>query len=304
MAKSDKPILILGETGVGKSKLAKKIHKESQKNGFIHLNIPSLNQNTVESELFGHERGSFTGAVGTGVGFFESTKAGTLFIDEIGDLSLSVQAKILTVIDENLFYRVGSTLPKKFMGRLIFATNKNLEELVQQGKFREDLFYRIRFYQIELAPLRKRSNMLTILMQEIQNTGLSYSRSFVMDEDVLDLLIAYSWPGNFRELKNTVEFLYLLNKQRIRISDLPSWIFNHEKENASTMMRNRPYYDAMENFERNYLKKALITYSGGVNKTAQAIGISKVTLISKLKKYGIDRRIYKNLEKIKTANEF
>ena len=293
MINSNYPILLSGETGTGKTFLAKQIHRASKRSIFKQLNVAGLNEALVESELFGHEKGAFSGAHYCKKGFFESVEDGTLFLDEIGELSLTTQAKLLTVIDEGLFYRVGSTIAKKFSGRLIYATHKNLENEVAKGTFREDLFYRLRYFEFKQKALRHEPNILGHILKESHEKGLKHGYQLIYSSDVLNIFENYKWPGNLRELSQTLDYLYCLNVKKITLDDLPYWLKNNNYKVASS----NSYYEALENFELNYLRKCMIRNNGAINKTAIEIGLSKVTLISKLKKYDIDRRLHKNKTK-------
>ena len=294
LSESSKPVLILGETGVGKSTLARKIHKYSKRQTYIQLNISSLNSSLIESELFGHRKGAFTGAINDSKGYFEEIGDGTLFIDEIGELSLELQAKLLSVFDEKIFYKVGSTAPKIFKGRLIFATNKNLSDEVRKGRFRADLYFRIRFFELHRPPLRKNQDLLKIILDMTYDLSFKYKRQIKYDSEVLHLFSQHLWPGNYRELMQTIEYLFILSKPLISKPDLPHWI--QESANNSTGVLSSNYNDALSSFERDYLTQVMIQNQGKINKTAISIGMSKVTLISKLKKYDIDRRIFHNLK--------
>ena len=284
------PILILGETGTGKSHLAKEIACSSSR--FLQLNIASLNSNVFESELFGHVKGAFSGALNNREGFCERIGEGSLFIDEIGELSLEMQTKILTLLDERIFYPVGSSTPKEFKGRLIFATNRDLQQMVFDGEFREDLFYRLRLIMQELTPLREEPSLFQIILEVINNMRLKYKRHVLFKDDALELLASYDWPGNYRELNNTIEVLFLENKLKISKSDLPNWV---KKETIRINSRSElpSYYNAIEIFEREFFYTLLERNQGKINQSAQVSGISKVTLISKLKKYGINRKEFK-----------
>ncbi|MFT6630729.1 MAG: Nif-specific regulatory protein [Bacteriovoracaceae bacterium] len=300
---TDRTILITGETGVGKTAYAKKIHFLSGRENFVQLNIGSLTSSLFESELFGHVKGAFSGAINTKQGFCESVGRGTLFIDEIGELNLELQVKLLTLIDEGIYYPVGSCEQKKFKGRLIFATNKNLEELILKEKFRKDLFYRLRYFLLELAPIRQKNDIFKILMKSVQDLNLNNGgQNLFLSTEVLERLTSYEWPGNYRELNNTMDYLNILGKERINLEDLPPWISG--KISNSGKLENISYYDAIEHFERDYFNKVLKLFEGKINLTAENIGLSKVTLISKLKKYDIDRRVYKNFNIVDKAHGF
>jgi transcriptional regulator with PAS, ATPase and Fis domain len=296
------PVLILGETGSGKSYLAKKIHNSSINSNlrYIQINMAAISENLFESELFGHTKGAFTGALTNKVGFCDEVGSGTLFLDEIGDLNLTLQAKLLMLLDEKIYYPVGSVQKKIFNGRVIVATNKNILKMVKEGAFREDLYYRLRLLEARLPALRESADIRAVIWKEIQNYKVkNNSYEIIVSTDALELMCNYKWPGNYRELINTIELLFSLTKARINIEDLPSWIRNIESITKCGM-----YHDALSNFEKDYLKKALIKYSGRINHTAEKIGLNKVTLISKLKKHGIDRRQYKHLESIKRTYGF
>lgn len=290
-----RPILITGESGTGKSRFASTIHSESRLRDrpFMKVNLASLSSALFESELFGHQRGAFTGANTDKLGILESAKNGTVFIDEIGELDESKQVKLLHLLDDGTYYRVGSATPLQFKGRFIFATNKSLEKMVQEGSFRQDLYFRIRFCAIELPPLRLQSN--TQLKREIwdQINNLKVQKKSFQTKfhpSLLEELSSYHWPGNFRELLNTIEYLFELNEPELTTEHLPSWI---KSDDEIKIKSEQNYYYALERFERKYLEKVMYFFGGQINKTALEIGLSKVTLISKLKKYDIDRRQYK-----------
>jgi DNA-binding NtrC family response regulator len=291
----NQPILITGPTGTGKSRLAKEIHKHSKQSEslFIQVNIASLNENLFESEIFGHCKGAFTNAHAAKSGFCGSVGAGSLFLDEIGDLSLQKQASLLKLIDERLYYPVGSNEEKKFMGRLIFATNKNLEEMVAEKTFREDLYFRIRYISYQLEPISIDKQGLALkIWSEINNKKLEWSNYETrFSNDLIQRLKLYDWPGNYRELKNTIDYFFHLNKAQLNISDLPYWI--KEKGTLEITTNKSMFKLALADFEREFLSRELEINNGKINQTALVTGINKVTLISKLKKYGIDRRQYK-----------
>lgn len=295
---NDFPVLILGETGTGKSYYAKK-YFENYKNYFDHfcqLNISSLNPNLFESEMFGHKKGSFTGADKNKIGFCEKVNKGVLFLDEIGELSLEQQAKLLTLIDERIYYPVGSNTPQKFFGKLLFATNRDLEQMVEKKEFREDLYFRIRFYQLKALPLREYRN----LKSQILSMASEYR--IKITEDVLLILLKYNWPGNFRELKQTMQYFSSLGYEYISRRDVPEWLLQ-VCDGKREMLFDFNYNKA--EFEKNFLIKALKINTGKINQTSDFIGLNKVTLISKLKKYGIDKNDYKfNLDRERIASGF
>lgn len=300
-SKTIEPLLITGNTGVGKTYLAKEIHSLGRANkNFIHVNCASFSKNLIESELFGHTQGAFTGALKNKVGFCEVVGDGTLFLDEFAELSLETQAKLLTLIDERCFYKVGDTAVKKFKGRFIFATNKNLEKEVAAGKFREDLYYRIRYFHISLKDIKQRSDFQSIFWQMVNSLKVEFEQSVVFNEKSLNKLLLYSWPGNYRELKNTLKYLFLLGKEIISEDDLPEWICEISKSEGLS----HNYYKHLFEFERNYFEMMMRSVGGRVNKCAKLAGISKVTLISKLKKYDIDKAYYQNFESLEKADGF
>ncbi len=292
ISKSHESVLLQGETGVGKSTLAKIIHEKSKRSNFLHLNIASLGGNLIESELFGHQKGSFSGAHSEKAGYLESVGNGTLFIDEIGELPLAYQVKLLTVMDEKIFYKVGSTNPQKFTGRFIFASNKNLADEVSKGTFRADLYFRIRFFEITKKPLRNEADLIKIILDKTYELSFIYERQIKYDANVLFKLSRHQWPGNYRELVQTLKYLFLLEKELIKIEDLPPWL-GENTNNVEADLNN--YHDALNIFEKNFFTKVMADNNGKINQTAERIGLSKVTLISKLKKYDIDRKVFQNI---------
>ncbi len=300
--KLKKPILILGETGTGKSCLAKSLHTQY---GFglkyIQINIAAINKNLFESELFGHTKGSFTGAHADKEGFCEAIGAGTLFIDEIGELSLETQVKLLTLLDERIFYRVGCTKPRNFRGNIILATNIDLAKKVESGEFRKDLYFRLRFYEINLRPLRSHALIKKLILEEIEDKSSEYKNLISLDRESFDLLSKYKWPGNFRELSNTIEYLYSLDKILVKVEDLPSWIKN---ERLDAQIESGNYYELVDEFERNYLRDLMFKTKGKIVEAVKLSGLSKPTIISKLRKYDISRLDFKNLNYTKEAYGF
>jgi DNA-binding NtrC family response regulator len=285
-------ILLIGKTGTGKSHLSSWIHKHSLRRDFLYfqLNLPSLSKNLFESELFGHKKGSFTGATVDKVGFCELVGRGTLFLDEIGELSLEQQKTLLTLLEERIFYSVGSSHLKHFKGTFIFATNKNLEEEVGRGRFREDLYHRLRSYTYELEEFQNRKDRALILKEEFLKSRIKHGKEkLVMDSKVQEFLREYSFPGNYREVKQIMDYICFISENRVQLADLPRWCLGRGKQN----IQNDSYYSALENFEKNFLEKKLQKFQGRINFTAQMIEISKVTLISKVRKYGINTLDYK-----------
>jgi len=282
-------IILLGESGVGKSYWAKKIHNDSIRSAepYYALNMATLSETLVESELFGHIRGAFTGAHCAKKGFCELVRGGILFLDEISELSLGTQKKLLGLLEERCFYPVGSTVLKQFKGQIIAATNKNLEELVRQKKFREDLYYRLTVFPIKVPSLCERStdeihDLVNYFLDEI---SIRYSREgFALSDELVSFLVKYSWPGNIRQLKNCIEYLVGCTENELAsLNDLPPWI---NLSGGFKLKKN--YHQALAEFEKSYISNVLEINSGKINQTARMVQISKSTLISKMKKYGID----------------
>ena len=292
LAKVSSTILITGETGTGKTTFARRIHNQSVRadSNFISVNLAGLSDELFLSELFGHKRGSFTGAYNDKIGFCDQVGGGTLFLDEVGDLSPKQQKYLLKLIDEKSFNSVGDSKNKSFKGTIILATHRDLESLVKSGQFREDLYFRIRIFTKELLPLR---DSLKDLVLGIESKAIElnkrYDKSIFLSKPVLETLLSYSWPGNYRELGNSLEYVWLKTKgDMVNYADLPEWLHSEETQ--------YPYIEEYADIERKYLIKQLIINNGKINQTARKIGISKSTLITKIKKYTID------LEYIKIVN--
>ena len=292
VAPTNTTVLIQGENGTGKELIANALHfnSPSAKRPFIKLNCGVLAENLLESELFGHVRGSFTGAIKDKIGRFELANGGTLFLDEIGDISLNMQVKLLRVLQEGEFERVGGTETLKVDVRIIAATNRNLEERIQNQDFRQDLYYRLNVIPINVPPLRERKDDIKLLvdhfLEKIQEVhGKKITR---IEDDALVALEAYDWPGNIRELENYIERAIVLNKTGIITkSDFPQAIAQSQK----TIVE----YDemtglngAVEQFERHLIMSELSRNSGNKAKTASSFKINRSTFMSKLKKYDIN----------------
>jgi transcriptional regulator with PAS, ATPase and Fis domain len=286
LARVESVILLEGESGTGKTTTARKIHQASiRKNKpFIEIDLASLSEQLVESELFGHLKGSFTGANSNKEGYLDKICGGTLFLDEIGEASLQTQKKLLKLIEEKKYIPVGATTYKSFNGTIIAATNKKLWKMVKKGEFRKDLFFRLMVFHHELPKLKEDINFLEKAIEvEFQNKKIQYQNYHAsLSKCAKDSLLAYSWPGNYRELKNMMEYLIVCHKGKIEKADLP---INLQKIDPLEDYSN--YHIVMEYYEKQYLLKKLKNFGGMVNKTAREIGISKVTLISKIKKYDI-----------------
>lgn len=293
------PVLITGQTGTGKSRAARRLFDLSDihKDKFLTLHLASLKEDLLESELFGHRKGSFTGAVENKTGYLGETGKGTLFLDEIGELSLDAQKKLLYLLEERKFTPVGATAALNFEGRLIMATNRDLKALVAEGKFREDLYFRLTVFQIELEPLCADREKLKRTIGKLfeQQKQLYKKPQLQISSALMEKLVQSPWKGNYRELKNCLEYMVAMSENAVLDSNaLPFW-FNGESDYSETIPEKNfishfpgDYSLALEQFEALYLKANLVRHQGRVNETARLLGISKTTLISKAKKYGID----------------
>jgi transcriptional regulator with PAS, ATPase and Fis domain len=281
-------VLVMGESGTGKELIAKAIHDKSNRKSkpFVAINCGALREALLESELFGHEKGSFTGAYNKKIGLAEAANGGTLFLDEIGELPLSIQAKLLRFIQEGEIFRVGGKDPIKIDIRLVCATNRELDQEVTRGNFREDLFYRINTIVICAPPLRRRKEDISLLVNYFLGASTSsfMNRGKTIDEDAMKILVKYDWPGNIRELQNTCERLQILSEgHMIMTNDLPENIRNPEIVDESMDFDSSiPLYE----LEKRYILKALSHYGGNKTQAAQGLGITIKTLYNKLHEYG------------------
>jgi len=218
IANTDTTVLITGGSGTGKELIAKVIHYNSYRSGknFVPLNCAAIPKDLLESELFGHEKGAFTGAINTRIGRFELASGGTLFLDEIGELDPSLQVKLLRVLQEREFERIGSTKTIKVDVRILAATNRNLEELTREGRFREDLYYRLNVIPVHIPPLKDRKEDIPVLIEHFlkKHAKAKKRQSPKISKHIMDVLIRYKWPGNVRELENLIERLTILNPGR------------------------------------------------------------------------------------------
>ncbi len=289
-------VLIRGESGTGKELVAHAIHAASPRaeDAFVKFNAAAIPSELVESELFGHEKGAFTGAVGQKKGKIEMANAGTLFLDEIGDMSLSAQAKILRVLEDGKFERVGGTQTQSVDIRLLAATNKPLEEMVSQGKFREDLFYRLNVVPINIPPLREREGDIKILVHhflahyaaELSLVPKQFSR------DAMNMLVGYPFPGNIRELRNLIERLYILSpNEEIDLPEVKphlNQVISVEGE-AAIFSETRPFAEAKRMFEERFLESQLRQHAGNISRTAISLGMQQSNLSRKLKELGLGK---------------
>lgn len=286
-----KPILISGESGTGKSCFAKKLFENStvHKERFLTLHLASIKEELIESELFGHQKGAFTGALSARQGYFESVGKGTLFIDEVGELSLEAQKKLLYVLEEKKYVRVGDVKEIPFYGRIIMATNKNLSKLVSKQLFREDLYFRLICFHLRLPALRENQLLLNEVMSNfIRNYQKQYHRpGLIFSNSLMLFLQGYSWPGNYRQLKNVIEFIVAMAASDLATeNDLPLEFHRGAKEGfiSATM----PLEEALVDFEKKYIYDALVFDKGNLTKAAHRIGMNKSTLIYRVKKLKIN----------------
>ena len=291
VADSNATVLLRGESGTGKTLAAKAIHYNSKRarKPFIVVNCSALPETLLESELFGYERGAFTGAHGTKKGRFEAAEGGTLFLDEIGDLALNIQVKLLNVVQEREFQRLGSTRTRKCDVRLIAATNKDLELAVTNGTFREDFYYRLNVFPIYLPPLRKRPTDILLLAESFMRKFNQENRKNVkrITTPAIDLLTRYHWPGNVRELQNCVERAMLIcDEDSIKSYHLPPSLQSSGKSSGGTNPLS--FSAAVENFERELLIEALKECLGNQTKAAKYLDSSLRVINYKITKYNID----------------
>lgn len=294
VASRDISILFTGETGTGKGLLARYVHSLSNRASepFVHLNCAGLHRELTESELFGYERGAFTGANQRKIGLFEAAHSGTLFLDEISEMDLAVQAKLLNVLEERRIRRLGGIAEIEVDIRLITATNQQLPELIRQGRFRNDLFYRLSIFTIHIPPLRdRRDDVIPLFLHLLHQFQGSRLYAAGLSEEARRILMNYDWPGNVRELRNTMENATILcppgsdilpiHLPSLYILKSDSAILESEKDGR------QPSLSALEVSEQRFLEDVLKTNNGNIRAAAQALGISRLTLYRKIKKYRI-----------------
>jgi DNA-binding NtrC family response regulator len=289
VAASEASVLITGESGTGKELLAKGIHYNSRRadGPFVAVNCAAIPEHLIESELFGHVKGAFTGAVKDREGKFESAGGGTLFLDEIGDLRVDLQAKILRVLQERQVDRVGGNRPVDLDVRVIAATNKDVERAVKEGTFREDLYYRLSVITLHIPPLRERRDDIPLLVNHFLkkfNAGMDIE----IDAEALSVIRAYGWPGNVRELENVIERASVLRQgNSIAIAELPEKL-KKGKRDVGDIILNLPEEGlSLEELEKNLIVKALDRHKGNQTHAAEYLGITRPTLIYRMEKYGI-----------------
>ena len=291
IAPSDVPVLIEGESGTGKDLLARAIHGLSPRAGgpYLALNMSAIPENLAEAELFGYEKGAFTGADQPRAGFFAEAECGTLFLDEIGLLSLLLQPKLLRVLQDGEYIPVGGRKPRKADVRVVCATNEDLRKSVEQGKFREDLYYRIRVVPLRLPPLRERREDIPLLVEHlVRKQALRLGRPPLMpDAEAMRALLDHSWPGNVRELEHALERALLLARgPSLTVADLPPEIARRPEPEPEGGGEGR-YRRARDSWERKYLEDLLREAGGSVGRAAELAGLHRSTLYEKLARHGL-----------------
>lgn len=294
VAETDVRVFITGENGTGKELVAKAIHEMSQRKNspYVDINCAAIPNELIESELFGHEKGAFTGAIQNKTGKFELAHKGTLFLDEIGDMSLQAQAKVLRIIEEGKVEKVGGNKKIEVDVRIISATNKNLKEEIEKGNFREDLFHRLNVIPIVIPPLRERTEDIPILVkaftERISEKYKKKTKQF--SNDAIELMKQLPWKGNIRELRNIVErIIIIVDKPVIQKSDLES-LLPYEKQSINDLIdQSNSFQDFKEKAEKAFILKQLEANGWNVSKTAELLEIQRSHLYNKMKKYGIEK---------------
>jgi two-component system nitrogen regulation response regulator NtrX len=293
-------VLIHGESGTGKELVARAIHRASKRAGgpFVEVNCAAIPQELIESELFGHEKGSFTGATGMKRGKFEVADNGTIFLDEIADMSLATQAKVLRVLEGQEFQRVGGTKTLKADVRVVAASNKNLVDEIRKGAFREDLYYRLNVIPLDVPPLRERADDIPRLVRHfLREFSNEYGqRPKTIDEEALALFVRHRWPGNVRELRNFIERLIIMTPGPVlTASDVPPPVGGsprqekpHHDGGERAGVHAATLKDARADFEREFITQKLREHGGNVSRTADAIGVERSNLHRKIKALGIE----------------
>ena len=294
VAGTDATVLILGESGTGKGMIASLIHQLSprKEKPFLEINCAAIPEGLLESELFGYEKGAFTGAVKAKQGLFEAANGGTIFLDEIGDLPLSLQAKLLRVLEDNTFHRVGGLKKIEVDVRVVAATNHNLEEMVKEGRFREDLFWRLNVVQVAVSPLRKRKDDIIPLANYFLEKYVSKHGKKItgFSREAMEMLLSYHFPGNVRELENIVERAVILSEEDLITSDdLPISVKNgQDGEPMPDSFQELTLPEAVALLEKKRIEKALEEANGVKLRAASLLGISERVLRYKIDKYGLD----------------
>jgi two-component system nitrogen regulation response regulator NtrX len=292
VAPTDGRVLISGESGAGKELVARAIHAQSRRAAapFIEVNSAAIPEELIESELFGHAKGSFTGATAAKKGKFEVADGATLFLDEVSDMSPNVQAKVLRVLEEQRFEPVGSNTPVSVDVRVIAATNKRLDEEIEKGTFRSDLFFRLNVIPFEVPPLRDRLEDVPLLVEHFnQRFAKGHGKKpKQFDAQAIEAMQNYSWPGNVRELRNTIERVMIMHQnQRVDVKDLPA--FANEEPPASSY-RFPSFKEASDAYHREFIQRKLDEAGGNVSRAAELMGIDRSHLYRRMRALGINAR--------------
>jgi DNA-binding NtrC family response regulator len=298
IAETRTTVLILGESGTGKELAARAVHFNSRRKEarFVPINCGGIPETLLESELFGYAKGAFTGASCSKDGLFKAADKGTIFLDEIGTMPLSLQVKLLRVLQEGVFYPLGSTTPVEVDVRVIAATNQDLEAGVKNGAFREDLFYRLNVIQIKLPPLRDRRDDIMLLAHHFLKKYAAEQDKPIegFSAEALDFLLRHDWPGNVRELENAVEHgVALCPGKQIGLNDFPQRRSGHRSEDIPLLI-DRPLHQARDDFEKRYITALLKLTGGNVTRASEMAGIARQNMQLKLKEYGISSKSFSN----------
>ncbi len=299
IAKSNAPVLILGESGTGKELVARLIHRYSGRKGkFVDINCASIPDNLVEAELFGYEKGAFTGALNRKKGKFELADEGTLFLDEIGDMDAKAQAKLLRVIETGSFTRLGGTQSIEVNVRIVSASNKDIAQEIRSGRFREDLYYRISVFTIELPPLRERGNDIILLAQHfIDKFVKEYKKEpKVLSDDAKEVLLSYRWKGNVRELRNLIERVVILCDEDVIKPEHLGIEKPKIYPDYGYIFRMKSIKEAKMEFEKVFIKEKLEEFNYDIKEVASRIGIDLSNLYRKIKLYGINIKDARSLQ--------
>jgi DNA-binding NtrC family response regulator len=294
VAPTNSRVLITGENGTGKELVAKAIHQQSTRGDkpFVEVNCAAIPNELIESELFGHEKGSFTGAASQRVGKFEQANNGTLFLDEIGDMSLNAQAKVLRSIEDGTIERVGGKSKIPVDVRIISATNKDLQKEISENKFREDLYHRLNVIPINVLPLRERKQDIPILIEHFAKL-ISIENKFPprkFSEDAIQFLMNQEWKGNVRELRNLIERILIMNSNPVyKIDDVKAQIITYSKDSSGFDYSMDSFQDFKDASERAFILKKLNESNWNISRTAEVLGIQRSHLYNKIKKYGIEK---------------
>ena len=295
---SDVPVLVTGESGTGKEMVATALHANGPRKdkAFVVQNCSAFNENLLESELFGHVKGAFTGAVRDKQGLFEVADGGTFFLDELGEMSPALQVKLLRVLQDGTFLPVGGTKQKKVDVRIIAATNRNLEEMVEKGTFRQDLYYRLNVVNLRLPPLRERVGDVPLLVQFFVSKIAAKSNQApkMISPDAMTALEVYGWPGNIRQLENEIQRAYVMSGKdpEITLVHLSPAVVEHTssamRSGVSVDGAGRPLKEILDGVEREMIKQALVRCEGNKSEAARQLGISRSNLIAKAQEYGVE----------------